>query len=137
MVRGASIFIDLARLLDVSHDLTVCCVQCARPECALQCLVTQPDCIHLAPCKLYVCRRAAAGAQWNAPVVAYGKSGQDVGRYSHLLVMAGLPVLFFQDATNTNLLFLRALNAQVCAWALPHPPMLAIDAHSRKSHACC
>lgn len=66
----------------------------------------------------YVRANDASGAVWGAPTTI-DASGGYVGQYNSLQIIYGNPAVAYQDGTNMNLKYLRALDALGNSWPAP------------------
>lgn len=68
---------------------------------------------------MYVRATDADGTAWGAPVVLDAPGATNVGQYAKLIVVNGNPAIAYYDATNGDLKYVRATNANGSAWAAP------------------
>ncbi|MFT3982245.1 MAG: T9SS type A sorting domain-containing protein [Ferruginibacter sp.] len=74
---------------------------------------------------MYVRATNANGTAWGAPVVVHDPPGTtNVGQYTSLVVINGNPAIAYYDATNNDLKYVRATDADGTAWGTP----LTLDA---------
>ena len=111
--------------LVVTHKHAHCLCACQRlrvVKCVYICLSAQwTTDLSLPGLSSLVCP-PENGTAWTPAAQACGKSGSDYGISLQMIVVNGVPALFFQDLTTANLMFIRALNAQVSSQKLSQVP---------------
>lgn len=68
---------------------------------------------------MYVRASNVNGTAWGAPVVVAAPAGVVVGQYTSLVVVNGNPAIAYYDATNGDLKYTRATDANGTAWSAP------------------
>jgi uncharacterized repeat protein (TIGR01451 family) len=67
---------------------------------------------------MYVRATDASGTAWGAPISVDSNAG-NVGQYTSLAVVNGNPAISYYDATNGNLMYVRATDISGTAWGAP------------------